>query len=74
MLSLTDKDAPKNPQKKYPPPSPSGAKGLAFAPSKDISNYPPSPRDIETVTTPQPEELEHVVGTPPSPHRKDPST
>ena len=39
--------------------------------SKDSSDNSPSPRNKETVTTPPPEELEHVVGTPPSPHRQD---
>ena len=73
-LPLTDKDPPENPQEKHLPPSPSGAEGPTFALSKDISNYPPSPRDKETMTTPPPKELEHVVGTSPSTYRKDAST
>ena len=73
-LPLTDKDPPKNPQEKYLPPGHSGVEEPTFSPFKDISNYPPSPRDTETVTSPPPKELEHVVGTPQSPHRKYPST
>ena len=70
-LPLTDKDPPENPQEKHPPPSPSGAEGPTFTPSKGNSDNPPGPRDKETVTTPPPKESEHVVSTPLLHHRED---
>ena len=70
-LPLTDKDPPEKPQEKDPPPSSSESEGPNPTSSKDTSDNLPSPRNKETVTTPPPEELEHVVGTPPSPHRQD---
>ena len=71
-LPLTDKNPPENPQEKDPPPSSSKAEGPNPISSKGNSDNPS--RDVETVTTPPPEELEHVVGTPPSPHRKSSPT
>ena len=68
-LPLTDKDPPENPQEKDPPPSSSGSEGPNPTSSKDNP-----PRNVETVTIPPPEELEHVVGTPPSSLRIDIST
>ena len=60
-LPLTDKDPPEKPQEKHLPPGPSRAEGPVSGLSEDNLDNPP--RNVETVTTPQPEELEHVVGT-----------
>ena len=65
---LTDKILPKDPKEKNPPPGPS-VEGPTSGFSEDNPGSPP--RNIETVTTPPSEELEHVVDTPPSPQRKD---
>ena len=73
-LPLTDNNPPEKLQEKDLPPGSSESEGPNPTSSKDTSDNLPSQRDKETVTTPPPEELEHVVGTPPSPHRKDPST
>ena len=51
-LPLTDKDLPENPQEKHPPPSPSGADGPTFTPSKENSDNPPGPRDKERILLP----------------------
>ena len=67
-LPLTDKDPPKDPKEKNLPPGPS-VEGPTFGYSKDNPGSPT--RNVETVTTPPSEELEHVVDTPPSPQRKD---
>ena len=74
MLPLTDKDPPEKPQEKDLPPCSSESKGPNPTSSKDTSDNSPSPGNKETVTTAPPEELEHVVGTPPSPHRQDSPT
>ena len=73
-LPLTDKDPPEKPQEKDLPPGSSESEGPNPTSSKDTSDNLPSPRNKETVTTPSPEELEHLVGTPPSPHRQDSPT
>ena len=67
-LPLTDKNPPKYPKEKNPPPSPS-----VEGPTSGFSEDNPGnlPRNVETVTTPPSEELEHVVGTPPFPHGID---
>ena len=67
-LPLTDKNPPKDPKEKNPPPGP-----LVEEPTSDFSEDNPGtpPRNVETVTTLPSEELEHVVDTPPSPQRKD---
>ena len=83
-LPLTDKGPPENPQEKHPPPSHSGAEGPTFTPSKNTSdNLPGLGDNFEkkvqnfvkaregTVTTPPPEESEHVVTTPPFHYRED---
>ena len=70
-LPLTDKDPPENPQEKHLPPSPSGAEGPTFTSSEGNSDKPPGPRDKETVTTPLPEESEHVVTTPLFHHKEN---
>ena len=67
-LPLTDKNLPKDPEEKNLPPSPS-VKEPTFGSSKDNPGNPP--RNVETVTIPPSEELEHVVDTPPYPQRKD---
>ena len=73
-LPLTNKDPPKNPQEKDSPPGSSGSEGSNPTSSKDTSDNSPNLRNKETVTTPPPEELEHVVGTPLSPHRQETPT
>ena len=70
-LPLTDNNPPENPQEKDPPPSSSEVEGPNLTSSRDTSDNMPSPRDKATVTSPHPEELEHVVDTPPSHHEKD---
>ena len=67
-LPLTNDNPPKDPKEKNPPPSPS-VEGSTSDFSEDNPGNPP--RNVETVTTPPSEELEHVVDTPPSPQRKD---
>ena len=67
-LPLTDKNPPKDPKEKNAPPNPS-----VEGPTSDFSeDNPGNPaRNVETVTTPPSEELQHVADTPPSPQRKD---
>ena len=67
-LPLTDKNPPKDPKEKNPPPS-SSVEGPTFRFSEDNPGNPPG--NVEIVTTPPSEELEHVVDTPPSPQGKD---
>ena len=86
-LPLTDKGPPENTQEKDLPPGPSGAEEPTSIPSKKTSDNPPDLGDNfakklqnfvkarkETVTTPPPEELEHVVTTPLFHHREDSPT
>ena len=65
---LTDKNPPKDPKEENPPPSPS-VEGPTSGFSEDNPGNPP--RNVETMTTPPFQELEHVVDTPPSLQRKD---
>ena len=70
-LPLSDKNPPKDTKEKKPPPGPS-VEGPTSGFSEDNPGNPP--KTVETVTTPPSEELEHVIGTPPSPCRQETPT
>ena len=72
-LPLTDNNLPENLQEKDLPPGSSEVEGPNLTSSRDTSDNLPALRDKETVTTPLPEELQHVT-TPPSHSGEDSPT